>query len=430
MTTKIFLLLLTIGNDITTAVRRLRAMLNETGGLMKTLLVFALILLPMHAFAGGFLIYNHDAKANGMGLAVASSIDNPSAVFYNPALLTNLKGLSISAGVNAFISDRTYDDAATGIRVKAIPKDHFIPTFFASYAMDRWAFGLGIYVPFGLSSEWPQTWIGRYQTTYAEINTTYINPVVAYKFNDYVSFAAGLSYVTSSVTLKNSIAVGPSTDAVAKLSGDGDSWGYNAALAVKLPQDFTVSLTYRSAANVGYNGDVRFYAFPPVKKFLPDGRASTDMNLPFIWSGGIAKKFGDLTIEGDLIFSGWSSLNKYTITFKNGMAPITVYKDWSNTPSFALGANYRWNKYLETQIGYMYDKTPVPDSTLSPELPDASRNLLTCGATLKLDDFRIGLGYQATFFDKANSTRNIVGAPKGTYNTFANVILFNISYMR
>ena len=76
----------------------------------------------------------------------------------------------------------------------------------------------------------------------------------------------------------------------------------------------------------------------------------------------------------------------------------------------------------------MYDKTPVPDSTLSPELPDASRNLLTCGATVRLDQFKIGLGYQATLFDQADSTKNIVGAPKGKYDTFANVILFTVSY--
>ncbi len=396
---------------------------------MKTAaLVLCLILLPTYASAGGFLIYNQDAKANGMGLAVASSIDNASAVFYNPSLLTDLKGLNISAGVNAFTSSRRYQDAETGLRVNAIPRNHFIPTFFASYTMDKWSFGMGVYTPFGLSTEWPQAWVGRYQTTYAEIGSTYINPVVAYKFNDYVSFSAGFSYATSSLTLKNNIAVGPGMDAVAKLSGNGDGLGYNAALAVRLPKDFTLSLTYRSAVNIGYTGDVRFYAPQPFKKYLPDGRVSSSLDLPFVWTGGIAKRFGDLTVEADVFLSGWSTLDKYTIYFKNGMAPLTIYKGWSNSPSFSIGANYRWNKYLETQVGYMYDKTPVPDSTLSPELPDASRNLLTCGATVKLDQFKIGLGYQATLFDQADSTKNIVGAPKGKYDTFANVILFTVSY--
>jgi long-chain fatty acid transport protein len=431
MTTKIsrcFSLLLKMGNDITTATVAPGQNILSSGGLMKTLLLLCLILLPVHAWAGGFLIYNQDAKANGMGLAVASSIDNPSAVFYNPALLPEQKGMGLSAGVNTFISTRTFKDASTGITVNAVPKNHFIPTFFAAYTIDNLSVGLGIYTPFGLSMEWPQTWVGRYQTTYAEITSNYVNPVVAYKFNDYLSLSAGLSYVASSVTLKNSIAVGPTTDAVAKLSGTSTGWGYNAALAVKLPKDVTLSLTYRSAVDLGYSGDVNFYAFPPIKQYLPDGRASTNITLPFIWTAGIAKKFGDLTIEGDIFLTGWSSLGKYTITFKNGMTPLTVYKDWSNSPSFSVGANYRWNKYLETQLGYMYDKTPVPDSTLSPELPDASRNLLTCGATLTLDDFKFGLGYQATFFDKADSTKNTVGAPKGTYNSFANVILFNVSY--
>ncbi|MBP8626953.1 MAG: hypothetical protein KBI10_09735, partial [Syntrophorhabdales bacterium] len=53
----------------------------------KILLCLVFYFIPMPLYAGAFLIYSQDAKAGGMGTAVSASIDNASAVFYNPSLL-------------------------------------------------------------------------------------------------------------------------------------------------------------------------------------------------------------------------------------------------------------------------------------------------------------------------------------------------------
>ncbi len=66
---------------------------------MGKILFFLFIFLPSNTFGAAFLIYNQDAKANGMGMAVVSSIDNPSAIFYNPALLVYQKGFSFLSGI-------------------------------------------------------------------------------------------------------------------------------------------------------------------------------------------------------------------------------------------------------------------------------------------------------------------------------------------
>ena len=46
----------------------------------------------MQAFASGFLLYNQDAAATALATAVTAQIDNPSAIFYNPAAINQLKG--------------------------------------------------------------------------------------------------------------------------------------------------------------------------------------------------------------------------------------------------------------------------------------------------------------------------------------------------
>jgi long-chain fatty acid transport protein len=402
----------------------------KRGGTLKTIILIIALLLPFEAFGAAFMIYQQDAKAQGMGLAVVSSIDNPSAVFYNPALLPQVKGLNVSAGTIMVTSDRTFTDDATGIRTTAKSKTHWIPTLFANYTREGLSIGLGIYSPFGLSSEWPSTWVGRYSSTFAEIKTTFINPVIAYQLNDVVSFGFGVSYVKSSVNLKNALPLFPFPDGMAKLTGDGDGVGVNAALALRLPKDFTLSFTYRSPIKIEYEGKAKFYVNPYLKPFFPGSYAETTFTLPYIFSTGLAKKFGNLTLEADFIYSGWSSTDRYTVSFTNGFPPATYYKNWSDSPSFAFGANYELSKAWQVQAGYMYDKTPVPKSTLSPEIPDSSKNLLMAGAQYSVDGFKAALGYQATFYDKVSSSRNTVGAPRGDYEAFAHILVFNISYSR
>ena len=398
---------------------------------MRKILFLLLIFLPSNTFGAAFLIYNQDTKANGMGMAAASSIDNPSAIFYNPALLVYQKGFGISMGDTIIIPDTHFDDLLTGKRVSARPKTHHLPNLYIKYTKDDLSFGVGMFSPFGLSTEWPKGWVGRYINTFAEIRTTYINPVIAYRVNSYLSFGLGLSFVKSSVTMKNAIdlSLWGAPDGIAKLTGDGDGIGYNVAITLKLPKQYTVSFTYRSPTEIKFNGKVRFSTNPLLKPFFPDGNASTEITFPFVAVAGVSKNIGPLTIEGDILYTGWSSLNSYKVKFDNGMPEQFYYKDWFNTPSIAIGANYQWKRSIEIRAGYMYDKSPVPKKTLGPELPDNTRNIFTLGTTYKKDQFKIDLGYQATFFKRVSSSRSITGL-RGTYSNFAHLILLGLTYSR
>lgn len=392
----------------------------------KILVYCVCFFLPLPLCAAAFLIYNQDAKANGMGMAVSASIDNPSAIFYNPSLLPEQKGFSASFGDTVIIPTTYFRDETTGQRFNARPKTHHLPTLYIQYTRGNISYGLGVYSPFGLSTEWPKGWMGRYVNTFAEIKTTFINPVIAWRFNEFLSFGLGLSYVLSSVSMKNAtnLSLFGLPDGTTELSGDGHAFGYNAALTLKLPKDYRVALTYRSAVDMPYEGTAKVLAPTPFG-FSTD--ASTRMTLPFIGVLGIAKTCGPLTIEGDLLYTGWSSLNHYKVKFKNGMAQQFFYKDWFNTPSIAIGVNYRFNKPLEVRAGYMYDKSPVPKRTVGPELPDNTRHIVMGGTTYTTQRVTIDMAYQATFFKKIDASRSMTGL-KGTYHNFAHLILIGIRY--
>jgi long-chain fatty acid transport protein len=393
----------------------------------RTIILFLLCLVPLDAFGAAFLIYNQDAKATGMGMAVVSSIDNASAVFYNPALLVDQGGFGFSANDTMIWPEMRHEDPITGQRTYTKATSHHVPNGYAKYTKGNFSFGIGVFSPFGLSTEWPTGWAGRYLTTYAEIKTTYINPVIAYRVNDRISIAGGVSYVTSSIKMKNAVNLGflGLPDGAATLSGDGEGINYNLAATARLPGEYTVSATYRSPTTIRYDGRANFSLPPPLASSSTG--ASAALTLPFLAVAGIAKRIGGLTLEGDVLYTGWSSMSNYRVTSDNGSANSFFYKNWFNTPSIALGANYQWNNFLEVRAGYMYDKSPVPKATLSPELPDSTRHIYTAGFSLHKDGLKVHLGYQATVF---NDVKSYLPAFGGTYRSLVHLGFIGLSYNR
>jgi long-chain fatty acid transport protein len=393
------------------------------------IMLLLLLGMPGEVSGAAFLIYNQDARANGMGMAVVSSVNNPSAVFYNPARLPYQKGFGGSVGDTMIMPTTYFKDHQRGQKSYARSTTHHLPSVFVKYTEKDLSFGVGIFSPFGLSTQWPNNWTGRYTTTFAEIKTTFVNPVLAYRVNGYLSLGFGVSHVQSSVTMKNAIDLGfiGLPDGNARLKGDGEGIGYNAGCIFTLPAEFTISFTYRSAIPIRYDGKVSLYMPPPLASSA--ARASTKITLPYLAVFGVAKDIGPLTLEGDILYTGWSSLRGYRITSDDKTADAYYGKNWRNVPSIALGFNYQWTRSFEIRGGYMHDKSPVPAQTLGPELPDATRNIFTVGTTIGNDHFKVDLGYQATFFEKADSTRSIV-SPRGTYGNFAHLIFVSFTYNR
>jgi long-chain fatty acid transport protein len=408
---------------------------HQTKPLIAKLFLIGLLFFPGLLHASGFLVYNQDAKANGMATAVTSSIDNPSAIFYNPALLTDQPGFGVSINDTMVMASRTFEDEATGATAHLKTTTNHVPSLFAKYTWDRWSLGIGIYNPFGLSADWGNTWIGRYSATYSQLKAIFVTPTIAYKFNDRVSAGFGVSYVDSSLELQSAIPLTPFPDGKAKLSGDGNGVGANAGVRVRLPQDYTLSFTARSPVKIKYDGTANFYTpndtlFKALNPVLRDTDVSTTITLPWQVTAGLSKKIGDLTLETDVIYVGWSAIDSYTAKFSDGRPPVTYLKDWHDAFSFAIGANYRWSKSFETQLGYMYDMSPIPQRTLTPDLPDANKHIITAGIGYTRGPFKANLAYQATFFQKVSSVNNIVGAPSGTYDQFIHMVLFTLSFTR
>src|SRR3546814_7658671 len=113
-----------------------------------------------------------------------------------------------------------------------------IPNAYVSFQLSPdWFAGLGISAPFGLSTEYNDDWIGRYQSTRFSLETINVNPSLAYKVNQRFSLGAGLNWQYLDADYRPNVpaagitpllAALPDISARAKLSGD--AWGWNVGM--------------------------------------------------------------------------------------------------------------------------------------------------------------------------------------------------------
>ena len=60
--------------------------------------VVFVLFLSTPVFGAGFALYEGSARGNVLGAGLTASADDPSAVFYNPAGITQLKGKQVMVG--------------------------------------------------------------------------------------------------------------------------------------------------------------------------------------------------------------------------------------------------------------------------------------------------------------------------------------------
>src|SRR5439155_303331 len=102
------------------------------------------------AGAAAFDLPDQDAFVIGRGMAFVATADNPSAIYYNPAGITQLSGSNVRGGIYGIYLDPSYQPfaPATGTFDN---KDlyHAIPKFYLTHTLENGplSYGLGLYSP-------------------------------------------------------------------------------------------------------------------------------------------------------------------------------------------------------------------------------------------------------------------------------------------
>ncbi|WP_462324479.1 OmpP1/FadL family transporter [Desulfoplanes sp.] len=378
------------------------------------LTLVCLMLLAESAFGAGFGIYEWSARGNAMGGALIGRADDPSAVAYNPAGITQLPGIQVLGGFTVLMPQATIDvSISDGVNAgksdsadtKSLGLDGFAPNAFLTWQInDKFWFGFGAYSRFGLASEYDSDWIGRYAEYYAGVKTYSVNPTIAYKINDQWSVAAGIEAMYMEVEIKRKLYFGfmGQDDGDVDMAGDCWSPGYNFAVHYKPVKWFSAGLTYRGEVHPHVEGDADFSDIPNGIDLVDQGMVGY-LNLPASWSLGLAFQINEkLSLEFDTIYTLWSSYKDITFEYDE-MSTVTEEKKWKDVWRFQLGLEYAYNEWLDLRCGYVFDESPINNAHYDYMVPMTDRHIFSIGTGMHWDKLTLDLSYGYLYSPNKNA---------------------------
>lgn len=411
---------------------------------MKSKLLFlvaTLSLITANIYAGGFQLNEHGAKALAMGGAFTAVANDPSAIYWNGAGLSQLSGTHLMLGTSLIAPQSSFRGVYPDITKYRAKNLVFFPThFFGSHAFnEKFSVGLGFTTPFGLGTEWDNDWVGKYLATKTSLMTFIVTPVVTYSPIKQISLSAGFVYSFASVTIERKIQ--PSTilanDAYISLEGDDKAaYGFNAGIMIKPVDYLSIGASYHSEVKYDFKGTATTTGPAQLESQLPQGDISANLTTPQNIAVGVAVDVNkDLKVSADYQFVGWSSYDKLEVTFEESGVVSSSPRMYENSYIVRLGADYRLNEQVSLMGGIYFDKNPVSTKYLNPSLPEADRLGLSLGIEGRLfDNLTITGSYlfirakQLTVSDSEEIYSGPSSTFNGTYNSSANIFSLGFVY--
>lgn len=351
------------------------------------------------ASANGFFVYEHDAKTTGRAGASTATDGDASSVVFSPGGIAIGQGTQFSLTASLILAKGSYTDANNmDARTDTDSSPAVIPAIsVTSRINDLLAVGIGFHLPFGLALSWPANHAQADVVQDQALRAYFITPSVGVNLDKQVpglSIGAGLDLVPSTVEIEQAIIFGD-TRGTAKLGGTAFGIGGRAGVQYHPAalQQLHLGAMWRSQVNLDYTGKGDFDIDPAFRSQLPpDGNISTTVRLPQAVSGGVAyDATPELQLEVDAMWINWKKFNEIRIKLPDGSETVSP-QNYENTVTLRVGAEYALPKQkAAVRIGYIYDPTPIPNTTLSARLPDADRHDITAGGSYALGNYDLHL---------------------------------------
>ncbi|NLI82465.1 MAG: transporter [Deltaproteobacteria bacterium] len=381
------------------------------------------------AWGAGFALYEGSARGIALGGAVVGRADDPSALFYNPAGITQLPGLQLMTGVAPIMPSTDVTTTVAGVSRTTTTEDNvwLPPHFYATYQVtDRVWLGLGFFSPFGLGTEFDENWPGRYNSYRAVIQSLTLNPNIAIKLNDQFSLAAGLEAMWFDLDLRQKIPVTRFGDVDQTLKGDSFGYGFNVGLRYQPCRYFAFGASYRSQVTQHVEGRADFSKPTALAQLFPasfrDTDASGTITLPdMLFLGAVFYPTPRISLEIGSVLSRWSTYDALTIRYDNPVNLVTRNinsvireKNWHDTWRFQTGLEFKATNWLDLRLGYVFDEEPAPTEFADYLVPANDRHLLNFGTGIHFGNWVVDLAYTYLIIEDRD---NVLARADGVLNS-------------
>lgn len=436
------------------------------------ILVLALVLRTASAGAQGFGVYEQGSCAMGRaGAGVAAPCDDGSAVYFNPAGIANERGFTVSGGLTGIAAFGSFR-SETGVETELDNPLVLVPHgYFVAAPRGRLALGMGLYVPYGLTTRWPPSFEGAFVGYDNSLSSTYLQPTLAYRLDDHVSVGGGVVVAIGRVELNQTLdlstqpvpspGVPPGTTfgrlgvprgtafATARLKATGATGvGANFGILAKVNERLAFGARYLTRVTLDYRGTARFRSastgivLGPGNAFgasagtpldailqaagtfgpngpLSDQDVSTTVTMPDQLVVGARVGLSDrFALLADYQWTHWSVFDTLRIDFASPRTPAEVLvEDFRNTGGLRLGAELALHGGFTLRGGYIFNQSAEPPQAVTPLLPEGRRHQFTAGFSYRRSAVELSAAYQ--FLQQEDRAGRVMNPPSGEAPTVA-----------
>ncbi len=411
--------------------------------ILRTGLAIAIASTSTYGLASGFAL--NEQSIAGMGMSFAgrsSSAEDASTVFGNPAGMARIQREQVNFGVAAIhaksrISDTssTTAPAAGGGGANGGSNDgDMVPTtgvpmgYYVKPLDEKVAFGIGVYAPFGLATEYENGFQGRYFADKSYVRVITVQPTLSYRFNDKLSVGFGPTFnhiegeLSSSLT--NPFGPAGANDGQVKIKGDDTAVGFNAGVLYEFTPQTRVGVTYRSRVKYELEGDTRVSGpGPAIGTSAGKYDASLDVTTPESVDVSFTHELNDAwTLYAGSTWTRWSRFKELRIenegvggAFAGALGTIVEEQEWHDTWAHAVGLSYKVNPQWVLRTGIAIDQTPTNNTDRSPRIPSGDRTIFSLGAGWSpTEDMTVDLAYSYLKEEEVEINRS--SPARGSYN--------------
>ena len=386
----------------------------------------SLYLLSSIAQGAAYYFSDIGVRAYSRGGAFVAGADDLTALYYNPAALTRMRGITTTVSLAGVGQDISFDRADYPGEGDIPPIDYdpitnsapayIIPHFGLSgnFGLPNTTIALGFYPPYAPDVAYPSDGSQRYSLIDTLVIQTFTGVSAAHKFADWVSVGGGLSWNVLIVEqeLKAYVPVPPPLGepsyeneqydvGFGVRAQDDYALTWNLGLLIEPPsQKWALGLMYQPPINFDgkgnlyadfseyayYTGD-NDYDLELIKDPKPkDDDITIDVTMPpIIRTGALIRPTEDLEIELAYVWQGWMNLKSLTVTdldleIETSFPDPTIISDdivlptgFVNAHSIRLGGQYDVQELASLRLGVNYETSAIEPQNLAPNMVDTNK---------------------------------------------------------